>query len=66
MIRFWALLNFTGGYAMKLLDPANNGESGAWACWATAAFAAFAGFGCIGWWIFVDFCGFLGVKMKGF
>ncbi|CAK8989351.1 unnamed protein product [Durusdinium trenchii] len=27
-IRFWALITFTGGYAMKLIDPASNGEAG--------------------------------------
>ena len=25
-MRFWALISFTGGYAMNLVDPADNGE----------------------------------------
>ena len=25
-MRFWALISFTGGYAMNLVNPADNGE----------------------------------------
>lgn len=29
-VRFWALISFTGGYAMHLVNPADNGEGKRW------------------------------------
>ena len=29
-MRFWALISFTGGYAMHLVNPADNGEGKRW------------------------------------